>query len=359
MAEIRPFRGIRYNPKRVHDFDQVVSPPYDVIGPALQADLYRRSAYNIVRVDFGMDLPGDDDLENRHTRAARLLDDWLAQGVLIQDRECSIYYLEESYRGEFGEQRTRKGFLASVRLEDPESGLYRPHEKTLAGPKADRLKLMQACRANLSPIFSLYHDESFTVLRDLETVPLTVPPLVTVDAGRGEVTRLWRVGQPGVIRGVAAAMRLKSFFIADGHHRYETALMYRNLMREITPGYSGREPWNYVLMYFTNMEAPGLSVFPTHRAVFGMKGFDLKRFLDDCRNYFDVEALAGGSEVLGARMKAARGGGHVFGVAAAGTPELWLLTLRDESVMTRLLAGRAHRVVQSLDVTVLHSLILE
>ncbi|NTU59452.1 MAG: DUF1015 domain-containing protein [Deltaproteobacteria bacterium] len=359
MAEILPFRGFRYNPKHVDNFDLVTSPPYDVIGPDLQDDLYRRSPHNVVRVDFGKAQPGDDDGENKYSRAARALESWLSEGILIQDREESIYYLEEDYQGEFGDIRTRKGFVARVRLEDPESGLYRPHEKTLAGPKADRLKLTKACKTNLSPIFSLYDDPTHIVQRDLELLPLAERPLMTVTADDGVVSRLWRVSAPELIRGVAATMHLKSFFIADGHHRYETSLNYRDLMRRETPGYTGKEPWNYVMMYFANLWAPGLTVFPTHRVVHGVPGLDLTRFLEEAQEYFEITEVQGGVEELLQALQAARADKHCFGLTAKGDPRLWLLELRSEGVMTRLLAGRAPKVLRTLDVTVLHSLILE
>lgn len=359
MAEILPFRGLRYNPKHVDDFDLVVSPPYDVIGPELQDQLYRRSPYNVVRIDFGKAESGDDEAENRYSRAARTLNQWLHDGVLTQDPAESLYYLEEDYRGELGEPKTRKGFLGRVRIEDPESGLYRPHEKTLAGPKADRLKLTRACKTNLSPIFSLYDDPTHIVQRDLELLPLSQRPLMTVAADDGVASRLWRVSAPEIIRSVSAAMHLKSFFIADGHHRYETSLNYRDLMRRQTPGHTGREPWNYVMMYFANLWAPGLTVFPTHRVVHGVPGLDLCRFLEEAQEYFEVTEIQDGLDALLSALQARRTDRHSFGLTARGDPRLWLLELRSEGVMTRLLAGRVPKVLRTLDVTVLHSLILE
>lgn len=359
MAEILPFRGIRFHPGHVPDFDAVVTPPYDVIGPEMQERLYRRSPYNIVRLDYGKILPGDDDVENRYTRAGRYFHQWLATGVLVQEKECSIYYTEQDYAGEFGEPMTRKGFLAAVRLEDPESGLYLPHERTLAGPKADRLRLMQTCRANLSPIFSLYDDPQMRVLRDVETLPLSSPPLITVKMEDGSRTRMWRISDPDRIRAVAAGLSANSFFIADGHHRYETALKYRDLRREEIPTYTGRESWNYVLMYLTNLSAPGLSVLPTHRAVFGLEGLRLETFLERLRQYFDVEEIQGSLLELMARMRELRGRAHALGFTARGDDRRWLLTLRDEEVMKRLLEGKMAAVLRTLDVTVLHSLILE
>ncbi|MDW7712477.1 MAG: DUF1015 domain-containing protein [Deferrisomatales bacterium] len=359
MAEVLPFRGIRFNPRHVPDLNDVMTPPYDVIGPEMQEQLYRRSPYNIVRLDYGKILPGDDEVENRYTRAGRLLHQWLAIGVLTQERECSIYYTEQDYAGEFREPTTRKGFLAAVRLEDPESGLYLPHERTLAGPKADRLRLMQACRANLSPIFGLYDDPTFRVLRDVEIVPLTSGPLLTVRMEDGSVTRLWRISDPGLMRAVSAGLSANSFVIADGHHRYETALTYRDLRRAESPGFTGREPWNYVLMYLTNLSAPGLTVFPTHRAVFGLEGFRLGEFLERAGRYFQVEEHSGPLDGLMGRMKELRGRAHALGLVAPGDDRLRLLVLRDEAVMKELLEGRMASVLRTLDVTVLHSLVLE
>ncbi|GAB4255825.1 MAG: DUF1015 domain-containing protein [Deferrisomatales bacterium] len=337
----------------------MISPPYDVIDDALQEELYRSSPYNVVRLDYGRVLAGDDENHNRYTRAADSLRRWLAEGVLLQDSEPCIYYIEEDYQGELGEPKTRKGFVATVRLEDPESGLYLPHEKTLAGPKADRLKLLEGCQANFSPIFSLYDDPAFTVQRDLEPLPRSRPPLTTVRSREGSVTRLWKVDDPGVIRGLRAAMHLKSFFIADGHHRYETALTYRDLRRKATAGYTGREPWNYVMMYFTNLRSPGLTIFPTHRAVFGLPPVQLDSFLEDVGRFFEVEEVRGDLEALLERLRGHRRDRHAFGLVAQGDPRQWVLVLRNEGVMDRLLAGRMPKVLRTLDVTVLHSVILE
>jgi uncharacterized protein (DUF1015 family) len=173
------------------------------------------------------------------------------------------------------------------------------------------------------------------------------------------VTRLWRVADPALIRGVSAAMDRKGFFIADGHHRYETALTYRNLMRESKPGSTGREPWNFVMMYFSNMRAPGLTVFPTHRAVFGLEDFRVERFLSRVREHFTVEDVEGGRRELLERLIAHRAGRHAFGLAVKGEDRLRILVLREEAVMDRLLAGRVPKVLRTLDVTVLHTLLLD
>ncbi|GAB6062062.1 DUF1015 domain-containing protein [Deferrisoma palaeochoriense] len=358
MAEVLGFRGVRYSPTVVDDFDRVICPPYDVISPELQDELYRRSPYNVVRLEFGKELPGDDDEENRYTRAARTLAEWLRKKVLIQDREPCVYYTEEDYRGEFGEPLTRRGFYAKVRLEDPDSGLYFPHERTLAGPKADRLRLMQAVRANLSPIFSLYDDPQTVVLRDLEAMATGTPPLIRVRSDEGVNIRLWKVADPRLVGEVTRRMADKVFVIADGHHRYETALAYRDQMRRENPEYTGTEPWNYVMMYLSNLSAPGLAVFPTHRVVFGVPADRLAGLDKALGEYFEVEPVPD-AETLSARMRELRGKAHAFGLVRKGEPRFCLLTLRDEGVMHRLLRGKMPKVVRTLDVTILHTLILE
>ncbi|MBI5015653.1 MAG: DUF1015 domain-containing protein [Deltaproteobacteria bacterium] len=358
MADVQPFRGLRYDPEKVGDLDLVVSPPYDVIDRALQDELYRRSPYNLVRVDFGKGFRGDGETENRYTRAASTFRAWLAGGILVRDDAPSLYYLEEDYRDDLGGPRTRKGFVAAVKLEDPDSGLYRPHEKTLAGPKADRLELMCACEANLSPIFALYDDPAHAVLRGLEAAASQGPPLSAVTAADATVTRLWRVTDVALLEAVSGAMRGKSFFIADGHHRYETALSYRDLRRRAASRLTGAEPWNAVMMYLTNLWAPGLTVFPTHRVVHGLEGFRAPEFLVRLAEHFEVTEV-GGSEALLEAMRKSRREGHALGLAAHGDDRLWVLRLRDLGVMDRLLEGRAPAVLRTLDVTVLHSLILE
>ncbi len=359
MAVILPFRGIRYDAEVVGDLNKLISPPYDVIGAELQEELYRRSPYNIVRVDFGREEPGDGPEENRYSRARATLVEWLRKGVLKRDEEPSLYYTEESYRDEYGQPRVRKGFMAAVRLEDPESGLYRPHERTLAGPKADRLQLMRSSEGNLSPIFSLYDEPDRCLLKGLEGAASRLAPVAEVEIGKGERTRMWRLADPAVVEALARGMIGRSFFIADGHHRYETALTYRNLMRQANPHYTGQEPWNYTLMYLTNMHEPGLTVFPTHRAVFGVPGLEREAFLERAKEYFDVTEVDGGLSALQRLMQGGREGHTVVGVASKGNTRLAGLTLRDPGVMDRLLEGRAAPVLRRLDVTVLHSLVLE
>lgn len=358
MAEIGAFRGIRYNPSIVGDLNQLITPPYDVIGEPLQASLYQRSPHNMVRLDLGKSHPGDDAGANRYSRSGALLGRWLREGVLRVDTAPALYWLEEDYALEDGSPCTRKGFVASVRIEDAGSGLYRPHEKTHAKPKEDRIRLTRACKANLSPIFSLYDDPDMNVSPVLEKAAQAGEPAARVHDDGGVETRMWCVSDPEVVAAVAAGMQGKSFFIADGHHRYETALAHRAWMREQFPGARGGEAWNYVMMYLSNMRDPGLTVFPTHRAVFGLGDLDVARFLVQAEEFFSVEAVAAGTALLEA-VAPAPGDRQRFGLCAKGTPGGWVLTLREGVDLSAVLGGKLPAVLRDLDVTILHSLLLE
>jgi uncharacterized protein (DUF1015 family) len=358
MAEIRAFRGIRYNPAVVGDLNQVITPPYDVIGVSLQEELYGRSRYNMVRLDLGKVRSGDDDGENRYTRSRQVFGEWLRAGVLAADAVPGLYWLEEDYRLEDGSPCTRKGFVGTVRIEDAGSSLYRPHEKTHTKPKEDRIRLTRACGANLSPIFSLYDDPEMKVSMGLEDEAKRRDPVARVTDDGGVETRMWCVTDRDVLAAVAAGMQGKSFFIADGHHRYETALAHRAWMREQSPMPRGDEPWNYVMMYLSNMRDPGLTVFPTHRAVFGLADLELPSLLERAGGFFEVQRIGDDARLLEA-MGATDGGRHRFGMCAKGAGGGWMLTLREDVELAVALGDELPAVLHDLDVTILHGLILK
>jgi uncharacterized protein (DUF1015 family) len=363
MAQIVPFRGLRYNPEQIQDPASVMAPPYDVISPALQEDLYRRSPYNVVRLILGKTSEADSETDNRYTRAAADFERWQQQGVLVRDAEPSIYLYDEEYATEDGGRVVRKGFIALTRLEDFSTGVVKPHEKTLAGPKTDRLNLTKACQANFSPIFSLYSDPC-CVLEALTRKEKERLPEVAVADDDGVIHRLWRVTDSSITRKAQELLASKPLFIADGHHRYETALNYRNLMREKHPGYTGKELFNYVLMYFANMEDQGMLIFPTHRLVFNLEGFQLPSFLEAVREWFDVEAQAfdpADPEACRAARRALQEKGRerrTLGLFA-GDETLYFLTLRDEKAMDSFFDPRTPKALRTLDVSILHRLVLE
>lgn len=275
MANLTPFRGVLYNPAVVKDVSKVVAPPYDIIDANYQKALYNRHPNNVIRLELGMDEAGDSAATNRYTRAAAFLKEWMARdGALQRDAQPAFYLYMVDYRPPSGDPgappRVLKGFFSTVELEEFGSGKIFPHENTRSAAKADRLNLLQACRANFSPIFSLYSDPDNRVLRLLEkSVDLNHPPIdFHDDAGLRQ--RLWTINDPTVLHAVCDLMKPKPLFIADGHHRYETSLRYRQLRREQAgDSTDGSSPQSYdrVLMLCASLEDPGLTVLPTHRVL--------------------------------------------------------------------------------------------
>ncbi len=253
MAHVEPLRALHYDPEKTGGLQDVVAPPYDVIYTEGRADLIARSPYNVVEIDLPLPIDGSDP----YAHAAAMLDQWRAEGVVIRDQTQAVWPIEQDYTGPDGLTRTRRGFLARVRVEDYGPGKVRPHERTHPGPKDDRLRLTRATRANLSPIFALYSDPEQQTWTALEGGTRGTPWAQTVDPD-GTVNRIWRVDDELAIKAVQRATAGSELLIADGHHRYETARAYAD---EI----GGEGPHRYVLMCLVAIEDPGLTVFPTHR----------------------------------------------------------------------------------------------
>jgi len=362
MAKIVPFRGVRYSAAQVGDLNAVMAPPYDVISPSLQDDLYQRHPANVVRLILGKNTPDDDDTDNRYTRAAGDFTRMQEQGVLARDDEASIYLYDQQFPVD-GQPVTRQGFIALTRIEDFTSGMIKPHEKTLAGPKADRLLLTKACGANFSPIFSLYSDPC-CVLESLARREKERVPDVEVRDEDGVLHRLWRVSDPAIIARAQSLLDDKPLFIADGHHRYETAVNYRDWMRQQAGEYSGRELFNYVLMYFANMEDQGMQIFPTHRLIHNLPALDLPTLLKQLEGHFAVETLTIDPAAVTDRQRVRERlaelgqGAHALGLYAGGD-QVQLLTLRDEGVMESFFSADDPKALRTLDVSILHRLVLE
>jgi uncharacterized protein (DUF1015 family) len=268
MAEIQAFRAIRYNLGKVGSLSDAIAPPYDVIGPDLQDELYRKSPYNVIRLILNKIEPGDDDaVKNRYTRAAHFLRDWQSDGVLYTDPDPAIYVYHQEFTAE-GVTYNRRGFMARARLSPFGEGKVFPHEETLPGPKVDRLMLMTTTKCNLSQIFGLYPDPTNEAQTILDKAAAKLTPVVATDH-LGVVSRVWAVTDVSTISAVSAVIGPKPVFIADGHHRYETACEYRRQIYE--SGFlSPDHPANFVLMMFVGMEDPGLIVMPTHRLFRGL-----------------------------------------------------------------------------------------
>jgi len=281
-ARIVPFRGLCYNPEKVA-YEEVVAPPYDVISERQAQTLTRRSPYNIVRLILSQDEGGRD----RYTVASTLLHRWIDEGILMFDPRPAIYFYLQDYQLEDGSRRTRKGFIALCKLEDFSSGNIVPHERTHQKQIEDRLRLLRACRANLSPILSLYTDPNLTINETFLEKHHEIPLLDTTDAD-GVRHRFYRVTDPEALDLAVQVLSEKKLLIADGHHRYATALAYKKEMEKATGTLSEQAPYNYIMMYFTNTEDEGLTILPSHRLIHGLPDFEMEAFLARLREYFDV-----------------------------------------------------------------------
>jgi uncharacterized protein (DUF1015 family) len=280
MAEIRPLRAVRYEPSAVGSLDAVAAPPYDVIDDELRAALVTRSPFNVVEIDLPVAENGGDP----YLHAQTTYEHWLQQGILIREREDSIWALTQSYEGHDGRGHTRHGFFARVRVEDYGAGTIRPHERTHPGPKEDRLRLTRATRANLSPIFSLFSDPEEAAWQALE--PHTSgEPFDEIRDDDGTHNRVWRITDSGTIDRVRAALADSELLIADGHHRYETARVYAEEV-----GGEGEHRW--VLMFLCSLSDPGLTIFPTHRLLTELKTRDVQERLGrTIKEHFDIEPI--------------------------------------------------------------------
>lgn len=355
MAGIIPLRGLRYNETKAGQIKDLVTPPYDVIDRYAQEEYYQRSPYNIIRLEYGKQFAGDSEADNRYTRAAGFFRRWAEDGVFIREEQPALYL----YRQRFtvgDEELIRTGIICGVELEPYARGVVLPHEETMPGHKADRLALMRACRANFSPIFGLYSDPQREIDRLLEQCTAGREPEIDFTDQWGQGHRLWVVADREMLRRVQELMRPRQIFIADGHHRYETALNYA---RENPAA-------GYVMMTLVNLYDPGLVVLPTHRMVVAPE-MERSRLLSALEQDFLVEKISGRQveQVLAAMAERAGlvkpGGakrGWVFGLYAGGG-DFYLLQLRDENIIERKMPAERSRAWQRLDVAVLQKLILE
>lgn len=358
MADIRAFRGYRYDLGRVGTLGDVVAPPYDVIDAPLQQSLYERSPYNVVRLVLNREEPNDSEKNNRYTRASQFLRDWQADGVLAQDSARALYVYHQEFEAE-GERFVRRGFLARVRLEPFGRGKIFPHEETMSGPKEDRLRLFRACRMNLSPVFGLYPDEGGEVQGQLdETVGRTLP-LEAVDH-LGVVSRLWPITNQQVVSAVAGKMGALPVFIADGHHRYETGLRYLEERMAAGEVRDAEAVPHFILMMLVRMEDPGLVILPTHRLVSGIPAYDAQRLREVLSQDFQVETIGIGATAARTAWKRVEAGGNAatlgFGTASDGVWQVARSIGNDQRMAE--LAWNHSQDWRGLPVSLLHVLVL-
>jgi uncharacterized protein (DUF1015 family) len=288
MAIISPFRGLTYNFHLRKDFSSLVAPPYDVISEGEQEAYYRADPFNVIRLILGKKKTGDSDWDNRYTRTAEYLKRWESEGILVRAKQPCLYITSLTYDpGNGGAKRTRWGVIALVRIEEQDSGVILPHEKTFSAHKDDRLKLMRACNAQFSQIFGIYEDPENSLL-DTCRKAADFPPQIALDLKDGTKHRMWSLQSPPLFKKVADIILEKPIFIADGHHRYETARNYRNIMRARYGQRPANRSYEYVMMYLTNMADQGLIILPSHRLIKSVPSFGLESFLEKAEKWFEL-----------------------------------------------------------------------
>jgi uncharacterized protein (DUF1015 family) len=353
MADILPFRALRYDLGKV-SAHQVVTQPYDKITSAMQDKYYGASPYNLVRIILGHREP-DNTADNVYSRAAAYGREWRAQGILRRDPEPSVYGYSQSFTAPSGSRFERRGFIALGRVEDYSAQVVFRHEQTLAKPKADRLDLLRATRVHYEQLFLLYEDSG-------EIDSLLAPgshgiPSIDVTDEYGVIHRVWQISDPEVIASVQEKMRDKKLVIADGHHRYETALNFRNESRAAASAGSGPDaPYEFVMMTFVNLNDPGLLVLPTHRVVHSLSGFSVDDFLNSSRAFFSVEEIDPELDATRASTLL-RERGHAGTALLAITANRAFVLHSPRAGSPQLAALSARQ--QSLDVVQLHKCLLE
>jgi uncharacterized protein (DUF1015 family) len=370
MARVIPFVGTRFNPLAVKDLAAVTSPPYDVIDHRLQEALYERSPVNIVRLILGKELVDDDEYNNKYQRAASCLKDWKNNGTLMDDSGKHFYVYQQQFEGPDKEVHTRTGFFAAILIETPgEKSRIHAHERTFEGPKADRLKLLRSTQANLCSIFCLYSDPQAETDRILAEAMSKEPPRMELVDDDKVTHRLWLMSDRNQIKKLSGLMQEKDFFIADGHHRYETAVRYFQEMRKShEPGRDPKvpPPSAYVMAFLTNCDAPGLLILPTHRVLSRElgEGVDIKEVLEDLKEYFDVTPVkvdlkktpTEGPRLLEQLVELGKKGTAFAMVLPGGKG--YYLSLKSKEAIRHEMSEDTHPDIAALDASVLHEYII-
>jgi len=349
MVEIIPFKGVRYNKEK--NMNRVVTPPYDVISDAEREVYYSNSEYNVIRLSWGRDHKGDNESENKYTRAKRFLGEWLSNGVLKRDEKKSLYTYEQDYSLPTGERKIMRGFICLVKLEPLDLGNIYPHERTLSKPAEDRFELIKAVNANISPILCIYSDLHNRINSLLKTEVKREPILKFADE-EGITHGLWAVQDDDTIGKIVSELKNFDIFIADGHHRYETALRYSK---------QGGDASKYVMVLLVDMNEGGISILPAHRLIRNIqKHSDLE---DRLLKHFDLEIFKfDADDELSQRKKmferlSEKSEEHVFGMYTDNN-RYYVLTLKSDSIIDKI-NGNKPRIWKELDTVILHSLIIE
>ncbi len=363
MADVKPFRAVTYNDRYSDQLDKLITPPYDVISSSEQQSFYESNPYNIIRLVLGKQFSDDSESNNRYTRAAATMQEWLDQKVLIHKPDEAFVLYRMEFRKPEGESIALDGIIGLIKVDDYGVGKVLPHEKTYKGPKLDQLNLLRACKANFTPIHGLFDDPSNEIAQEYQSVLASKPEQQTVDKD-GTIHKTWSITDKELIQKISGALSHKSVFIADGHHRYETSLAYRKEVEESGNAIPGGAH-EYVMMYLTSMSHPGLTILPAHRMVKGIDNVSFDSISNALNPYFDIEPLCfspSDRDKVGAtmvrRIHSYSDVGGKFGMVLQGDTCFYLLRLKDFSAIQDLISSDVPSSLRGLDVTILREVIM-
>ncbi len=368
MAQVQPFRAFRYNPARA-PFDRVLTQPYDKISPAMQEKYYAADPNNLIAVEKGRSYPDDSPQNNVYTRAAAALEHWIHDNIVLQDSAPAFYaYTQEYAVPGTGDRHTRRGFIGAGKVEDYSAGVVFRHEQTLPGPKADRLELLRHTRMHTGQLFMLYSDAERRLDQILSEAESAAAPATEMRDEYGVVHRLWVVAEPECVEAIQKAMAEQKLVIADGHHRYETALNYRNERRAQSGKADPNASYEFAMMTFVNTHSEGLTILPTHRVAANLHDFSWKSVRRYLEPWFAAEAFSFGDDAEKAIARAKflkrlvetrdqRSIG-VYPAVQSRKRAYYVLTLRYGANLAQLLPN-VSPLQRELDVVLLHDGILE
>lgn len=358
MADIRPFQGVHYNPSLVKNLSKVVCPPYDIISPQLQQELYQRSDYNFVRIEWGKEQPQDKDTFNKYTRAAATLKSWLEQSVLVTDEKPSFYIDEHSFTYQ-NKTLHRRNLYCLVKLEDWSKMIVRPHEGTLARAKSDRLTMLWTIQANTSPIMALYEDADKAIAGVINAT-VHHKPTFTISGLKDESHRIWPLTDDNMIGHLAKYFSNQPLYIADGHHRYESALAYQRERRSTSVQGIMEAPYDFVMMTLVDIADPGLVILPAHRLVRGMAQSALDDLAGRLDTFFVVKDYPLNKKNIAAQINSLLAGDEIKIILCGLKPDkLLVLTIRDSEAIRPMFPAFHSEIYQQLDVSIVDHVILE
>lgn len=350
MTKVKPFKAFNYNQDKIKDLSKVVCPPYDIIPPERQEYLHNLNPYNFIHILLGKDTPGED----KYKRAAGYFDAWIRDKILSQDEVPAIYVYAQDYKIK-GENRSRLGFIALLRLPDKHASVF-GHEHTSLAPKEDRLKLLKSTQANLSPIFVVFGDKRRIVSVMLKEHVSNKKAFIDIVDDEKNTHKVWRVSDPEILKKIQTCMEGENIFIADGHHRFEVASAYKDEMMQKTDKYGGEEDFNYTLAYFTNTDMHGLCILPVHRLVTLGRRIDTDNLILTLKEYFDLEEVKDKDKTrFFFLLEKAGRHEHVIGMYKDG--RRWLVRLKNIKILDKVMGDRPLEFRQ-VDVAIFNQMVL-